>query len=326
MSWLLENWFGSKESLDQVREDIREHAHKETYLGVSGIENPELSSNRVEPSELFLSLHGPWEDKLQDIEEELLQFIHDELPPIVRDEVGIIPFFTSVLPHGYLMLTFIRNASEEDILLNQLPLSLVTPDGEVVAQKTFDMLSFGSIGDYSSRPCEFVFRWEEFTKVPEQVVPLSLVFDAPPVRKAGGKDTPQDGLTSEEMTHYEKIAKEQPAVPSGEVELKVLGIKPTEEGGLKVVVLFRNGLDKTLEFTEVPIIIRDKSGEEVARAHFGLKNLHVAAKDSRVWGFCVPADSLTKTDVNPEECTAFIPDAKPDHPRNFGGGSAGLVQ
>ncbi len=329
MSWLLENWFGSKESLEVVREEIHEHMQKEQYLGVSGIENPEQSQTRVSSSELFLTLHGPWEKELQEFEVELLQFIHDELPPVVRDEVGILPFFTNVLPDGYLVLTFIRNASDRDVIVNKLPLALVTPEGTVVARKTFDMLPFGPVGDHSSRPCEFFFRWSEFDFIPEKEVPLTLVYDAP----ARTKTVPQanqselrDGLTEEEWNRYAKLAEEQPPITPGEVECKVLAVAPGEAGGLKVVVAFRNGLDKALEFTELPVLIRDRNGNEVARVNFGLRNLQVTPHGNRIWGFHVPADSFQKSGVDPNECTAYIPEAKQEGTPDAGKNGGGLVQ
>ncbi len=325
MSWLLENLFGSKESLEQVREDIHEHLHKESYIGISGIDNPEQSATRVTPADLELNLFGPWGQNLEEVETELLQLIHDELPPVVRDEVGILPFFTNTLADGYLVLTFIRNASSRDILLNQLPLALVTPDGEVVARKTFDMIAFGPIADMSSRPCEFMFRWNEFDRIPEEEVPLSLVYVPPVQQKAAPeKVTHEEGLSVEEESKYQQLLGDHP-VAEGQVDLKVLDILAGADGGLKVIVLFRNGLDRRLEFTEVPILIRDKQGTEVATVQFGIKNLQVEANGSRIWAFSVPADSMKNPDIEPNDCTAFIPEAKPER-ETFTIRSSGLIQ
>ncbi len=318
MSWLLENWFGSKESLEQVREDIQDHLHKETYLRVSGLENPEQSSNRVAAKDLFLTLHGPWGTNLDEMETELLQYVHDELPTVVRDEVGIIPFFTNPTPQGYLVLTFIRNATNRDVVINRLPLALVTAEGEVVARKTFDLMAFGPIGDMASRPCDFMFRWDEFLRVPEQEVPLTLIFDAPKEKSALLPDEHKqtDGLSAEEIRKYEELLGENPQVVQDEVDLKVVDIVDAEYGGLKVVVLFRNGLSKRLEFTEVPIFVRNKQGEEVARVQYGLKNMKVEAQSSRLWGFYIPADSLKKPGVKAADCIAHIPAAKRENQPN----------
>jgi len=328
MSWLLENWFGSKESLEQVREDIQEHLHKESYLGVSGIDNPEQSSNRVSSKEMFLSLNGPWGSKLDEMETELLQYIHDELPPVIRDEVGIIPFFANPTPDGYLVLAFIRNAAQRDVLINRLPLALVSPEGEVVARKTFDLMAFGPIGDMSSRPCDFLFRWEEFLHVPEQEVPLTLVYEAPKHKPAVSEE-PQltDGLTREETEKYTQLSLEKTPVIQGEVDLQVVDIVDAEQDGLKVVVLFRNGLSKRLEFTEVPIFVRTKQGEEVARVQYGLKNMKVEAESSRLWGFYIPADSLKKPGIKAADCIAHIPAAKQENkPAPISMNQKGMIQ
>jgi SLAP domain-containing protein len=309
MSWLLENWFGSKESLEQVREEIHENLHKEFYLGVSGIDNPEQSSTRIPSKELYLSLHGPW-DHLNEAEAELLQYIHDELPPVVRDEIGIIPFFTQVTQEGFLVLTYIRNATKRDILLQNLPLELVTPEGEVVARKTFDMISFGPIGDESSRPCEFLFRWGEFIKIPEQEVPLTLAFRKPVKKQANETQKIPGGLSADELQRYQQKAAEF-APEAGQVDLQVLDVTGTEDNGLKVVVLFRNGLDKRLEFTEVPIIVQDQAGDQVARVHYTLQNMKVEAGSQRIWAFEIPSTSINKPNVDPAQCTVFIPKARP---------------
>ncbi|UFJ40073.1 SLAP domain-containing protein [Brevibacillus humidisoli] len=327
MSWLLENWFGGKESLEQVREEIKDYAQKEVYLGVSGLENPEQSSNRVPPQELFLALHGPWEKKLEENEAEFLQFVHDELPPVVRDEVGIISFFAAPTTQGYLVLTFIRNAGKRDVAFYKLPLSLVNARGEVMAKKNFDMMKFGTVGDRTSRAADFLFRWEEFRQIPEQGEPLFLRFDAPLRKKTTTAVGPTDTMDPKALAHYEeRSAEQQMSVVPGEVKLDALDILPADEGNWKVVVLFRNGLDKRLEFTEVPIQIRDQQGAEVATIRFGLKNLRVDPNSSLIWGFDIPAESINKPGVNPAECTAYIPDPEPKKSLRTKRRSRGMIQ
>lgn len=310
MSWLLENWFGSKESLEQVREDIHEYLHKELYLGVSGIEQPEQSANRVDSKELFLLLNGPWDNQLEEAEQELLQYVHDELPPVVRDELGIFPFYTQVTNDGYLVLAFVRNSTDRSILLQKLPLTLVTAEGEEVAKKTFDLIATGPVGDMSSRPIEFMFRWDEFSQIPEKEVPLTLTYKKPPSSRAEDNQELNIGLSANETDHYMKKAAEETPVKAGEVDLQVLDIKSSVDNGLKVVVVFRNGLEKRLEFTEVPIIVHDKAGETVARVHYTLQNMKVEAKSHRVWAFDIPSSSMKQQGVDIAELTAFIPKAQ----------------
>lgn len=308
MSWLLENWFGSKESLEQVREDIHEHLHKEFYLGVSGIENPEQSSTRIASKELDLIMNGPWENKLEEAESELLQYIHDELPPVVRDEIGIFPFFTQVTDEGYVVLSYIRNATNRSVLLQKLPLTLITDEGEVVAKKSFDLIPAGPIGDLCSRPFEFLFRWSEFSKLPEQEVPLTLTYQKP-VKKGAGQELSK-GLSKDETEKYLQQAETISPVAAGEVDLQVLDIMPGEDDGLKVVVAFRNGLEKRLEFTEVPIIVNDEQGNNVARVQYSLQNMKVEAKSSRVWAFEIPATSIKQQKIDLSKLTAVIPKAR----------------
>ncbi|KQL46543.1 hypothetical protein AN963_16595 [Brevibacillus choshinensis] len=310
MSWLLENWFGSKESLEQVREDIHEHLHKEFYLGVSGIDNPEQSSTRIASKELDLMMNGPWDNKLEEAETELLQYIHDELPPVVRDEIGIVPFFTQVTDEGYVVLTYIRNATDRSVLLQKLPLTLMTAEGEVVAKKTFDLIPSGPIGDLCSRPFEFMFRWNEFSKLPEQEVPLTLTYQKPASPKEEGGQEMSQGLSQEETEKYLKQANQPTPVESGQVDLQVLDIMPGEENGIRVVVAFRNGLEKRLEFTEVPIIVNDELGNNVARVQYTMQNMKVEAKSNRVWAFDIPATSIKQDDVDLTKLSAVIPKAK----------------
>ncbi|GEB31371.1 MULTISPECIES: SLAP domain-containing protein [Brevibacillus] len=310
MSWLLENWFGSKESLEQVREDIHEYLHNEFYLGVSGIENPQQSANRVESKELFLSMNGPWDAQLDEAEQELLQYVHDELPPVVRDEVGVIPFFTQATVEGYLVLAYIRNATDRNVLLQKLPLSLVTAEGEEVAKKTFDLMTSGPVDSMSSRPAEFMFRWEEFDRIPEQEVPLTIVYKKPQKQRLEGSHELNMGLSASEQEQYLQKAAAEAPVEAGQVDLQVLAIKPNEDNGLKVVVVFRNGLEKRLEFTEVPILVHDKDGEAVARVNYTLQNMKVEANSQRVWAFDIPSSSIKKAGVDVTELTAFIPQAR----------------
>lgn len=307
MSWLLENWFRSEENLEKVREEINKIAHKEVYLGVSGMDRPELSFTKVESKELTMTLPASWENTLEEAEVDLLQFIHDELPPIVRDELGVIPFYTSVLSNGYLMLAFVRNSGIRRVGFKQLPLSLVTSEGEVIAHKVFEMEDFQNLPGMTSRPCELMFRWEDFARMPQENEELSLLFDAPVKKKEVKKNRLVRELSDEEMAYYEKVAKEQPPVADGVVEATVLDMQVSPGGSVKVVVLFRNGLDENLEFNSVPILIHDQSGEEVARLQYKLKNLKVAARDNRIWGFFVPAESLKKFGVDPTVCTARVP-------------------
>lgn len=310
MSWLLENWFGSKESLEQVREDIHEHLHKEFYLGVSGIDHPEQSSTRIPSGELELILNGPWENRLDETEAELLQYIHDELPAVVRDEIGVVPFFTQVTEEGYVVLTYIRNATSRSVLLQKLPLTLVTAEGEVVAKKTFNLISSGPIGDLASRPYEFIFHWHEFSKLPEKEVPLFLTYQKPSVKKADAHNDLAGVLSSEEADKYKEKAEQLTPVEPGEVDLQVLDLMAAENGGIRVVVAFRNGLEKRLEFTEVPIIVNDEQGETVARVQFTLENMKVEANSSRVWAFDIPSTSIKKEEVDLSKLVAVIPKAR----------------
>lgn len=314
MSWLLENWFGSKESLEQVREDIHEHLHKEFYLGVSGIDNPEQSSTRIASKELDLVINGPWDNNLEEAETELLQYIHDELPPVVRDEIGIFPFFSQVTDDGYVVLTYIRNATDRSVLLQKLPLTLITDEGEVVARKSFDLISAGPIGDLSSRPFEFLFRWNEFSKLPEQEVPLTLTYQKPTKAEIGQELN--KGLSKEEAEKYLKQTETAP-VKLGQVDLQVLDIMPGEDNGIKVVVAFRNGLEKRLEFTEVPIIVNDEQGNNVARVQYSLQNMKVEAKSNRVWAFEIPATSIKQENVDLTKLTATIPKARQSKKQPF---------
>ena len=310
MSWLLENWFGSKESLEQVREEIHEHLQKEVYLGLSGIDHPEQSATRIPSQELYLLMNGPWESKLDDKESELMQYIPDELPAVVRDEVGIIPFFTQTTAEGYLVLAFIRNATSRSVLLQRLPLSLETPEGEVVCKKSFEMLSFGPIGDMSSRPCEFLFRWKEFSKIPEQEVPLKLGYKRAPVEKRSITNVETGGLDKEEWARYAGQIAEIAPLADGQVDLQVLDVKAGEDNGLRVVVLFRNQLDRRLEFTQVPILLHDRAGTQIAKVNYSLENLRVEPKSHKIWAFDVPASALKKPVSDVSQITAFIPKAK----------------
>lgn len=309
MSWLLENWFGSKESLEQVREDIRGNLQGEVYLGLSGIENPEQSSNRVPSENLFVLMNGPWESALDETESELLQYIHNELPPIVRDEVGIFPFYTQVTAKGYLVLAYIRNATDRSVLLQKLTLSLSTPEGEVVCKKVFDMIPFGPVGDMSSRPCEFLFRWEEFSKIPDQEVPLILSYTRTERLPKLVTTSEQGSLDDSQLEQYSQKVAELEPLADGQVDLQVLDVKAGDDDGLKVVVVFRNGVSKRLEFTQVPILVHDQFGERVAKVNFTLENMKVEGKSHKVWAFDIPASSLRRPVPDPGMVSAVIPKA-----------------
>ncbi|WP_139491143.1 SLAP domain-containing protein [Brevibacillus dissolubilis] len=313
MSWLLENWFGNKESLEKVREDVQDYLQTESYVGISGLEKPEESSNRIPSNELEMSLFGPWAGRLDEMDMDLLQFIHDQLPPVVRDEIGVIPFFNNVTEEGYLVLAFLRNATNRDIFMEKLPLVLTTVDGEVVARKTFDMIRFGGLADMSSRPYDFFFRWDEFTKVPEQEVLLLLSIDREKHQQSKRAEELleiKNGLTEEEESLFKAEAAKAPT--QGRVDLQVVGLTNVEEGGIKVIVSLGNGLGSRVEITEVPIIVQDQAGNLVARVNYGLKNLWVEAGQTRLYGFYIPEDSIQRENVDAHQCSAHIPDASED--------------
>lgn len=319
MSWLLENWFGSKQGLEDVREDVQRFLQRESYFGVSGIEQPEQSQNRIPSNELVLSLNAPWHENLEEFETELLQFIHDEMPSVVRDELGVIPFFTNVLEDGYLVLAFVRNATLRTARIPEIPMVLTTEDGEVVARKSFDLLPLGAITPHSSTLVPFVFRWEEFGNLPPEEVPLFLALDLEKYEQAKMSDElvkQNNGLTEEEEAKYRSaVEKFGPAIED-DVDIHVLGIEQVNEGGMKVIVLFRNGLGKGLEFTEVPIYVQDHAGREVAHINYGMKNLRLAAQECKLWGFYIPVDSM-KREISASECIAYVPQAQQGNGSNL---------
>ncbi|WP_232697856.1 SLAP domain-containing protein [Brevibacillus daliensis] len=315
MSYKLANLFGSTEGLDQARKDIHDHLQKEVYLGVSGLEQPELSSNRLSSKELEIYENSFWAKELDDVELEFLQMIHDELPSVVRDEIGVFPFFTNVLNDGFLVITFLRNATEKDIILNKLPLALVDAKGNVYARKTFELLAVGPVPKLSSRPLEFKFDWENFIEMPDEDTQLTMVYDNDTVKQFKRDEElveKHNGLTDEEEETYTQKVEELFPIKKGQVELQAIDLVQVKDGGLKVIVAFMNGLEKRVEFTEVPVIICDEKGRQIANMHFGMQSLQVQPNNRRLWGFYIPVSSIEAKDMDVSKCKAYVPEARQD--------------
>ena len=104
-----------------------------------------------------LDLENSWQQSLSTDQKEYLEKLINQLPPPKINEVNFMGLQAKQTEEGELHVTMlIRNGSEKNIALEQLPLTVVDADGNVIAKGLFQLGKF-EIKANTSKPWTFIF-------------------------------------------------------------------------------------------------------------------------------------------------------------------------
>ncbi|MGG1572288.1 accessory Sec system S-layer assembly protein [Fictibacillus sp. NRS-1165] len=109
------------------------------------------------PSEHQLMLHESWENSLNDVQKTRLYEMVSNLPPLTAGEINFMGIEARMADNSDLSVTLlIRNGSDKDIKVEQLPLCFEDGSGELTAKGAFQLTDF-EVKANTSKPWTFIF-------------------------------------------------------------------------------------------------------------------------------------------------------------------------
>lgn len=107
-----------------------------------------------------LDLEASWENQLSTVQREQLEKLVEGLPKLSPGEVNFMGIEAKFIQdHAFAVTLLIRNGSEKDIKLEQIPLIVEDGDGDIVCQGGFQLDNF-VVKANTSKPWTFIFPAE----------------------------------------------------------------------------------------------------------------------------------------------------------------------
>ncbi|MBM7690853.1 accessory Sec system S-layer assembly protein [Peribacillus deserti] len=112
---------------------------------------------KAEPAKHSLDLEASWEDQISQMQREKLSNLVAGLPHLAPGEVNFMGIEAVPAPDGAFAVTvLIRNGSEKNIKLEQIPLIVEDAEGDIICRGGFTLDHFEVKGN-TSKPWTFVF-------------------------------------------------------------------------------------------------------------------------------------------------------------------------
>lgn len=104
----------------------------------------------------------------------------------------------------------------------------------------------------------------------------------------------KESLADDSIKKLEEIVASAKPLKPGEVNLLGVSAGITADNQVTTTILIRNGSDKNLTIEQLPLLVKDASGEIVAKGGFQLDALNVKSNTSKPWTFIFPEASILK--------------------------------
>ncbi|WP_455432180.1 SLAP domain-containing protein [Tigheibacillus jepli] len=84
-----------------------------------------------------------------------------------------------------------------------------------------------------------------------------------------------------------------------------IAAKVNDNQDLVVTMLIRNGADKNITLQQIPLGVKDATGEEIARGTFKLEDFTIKANTSKPWSFIFPQSMVKKEQLDLSRWQAY---------------------
>jgi accessory Sec system S-layer assembly protein len=239
-------------------------------------------------------------------------FLHNELPPLKPNQVALAGIELKQEGPDVHVLVFIRNSVANGIRFNQMPLSLVNENGDIIGQNVFDLSVLGHLPGNTSTPWLFVFGPSELktTDIPKDGG-WKLAFEMRPPHKLELAESWDQQLKPEDKETLRHLAEERLAPPNqGEINFAGIRAKVADNGELHTTLFIRNGNAFDINVQKVPLFVEDASGTVIAKGVFDLDNFSVKANSSKPWTFVFPAEMIEKDPIDLSKWRVYPPKPK----------------
>jgi accessory Sec system S-layer assembly protein len=228
----------------------------------------------------------------------VLRFLNNDLPPLLPNQISLAGIELNQLTNAINVSAFVRNSLPRPINFQETDLLLIGPNGERLARKTFDLSQLGEIPAKSSRPWNFIFEGPYLlsSEIPSEG--WKLAFEIKQKHRLDLAESWEKGMSPEDKTKLEQLVEQIEPVKQGEINLYGLEAKLNEQKDLYITMLIRNGNTKTIQIEQIPLQIKDASGDIIAQGGFKLENFEVKGNTSKPWTFIFPHSLLQKEDID----------------------------
>lgn len=283
---------------------------KDTSIGAEELveQVDEVEGTEVETS---LSIHPSW--NLPSEQLYVFRFLHNELEPLKPNQISISGIEINDVPsgNGIEVTAFIRNSLSKSLKMGNVTLILFDENEKAVGRNTFDFASLGEIPEKSSRPWAFHFPLNTLVSKDFSRKNWTLAFELQgnQVHSLDLHDTWKESLSDEQKMNLEEIFNSLPLPKKGQVNFMGFQANQLENKDLTISLFIQNGHNQDFNLEQIPLIVKDNSGEIIAEGTFKVGELVVKANTSKPWSFHFPNTLIKKDNLDLTSWSIEIPGA-----------------
>lgn len=246
---------------------------------------------------------------MSDFQKEFLREELAELPPLGDEQVSIDGIYTFDVGDKIEVSVYLRNGMSSQINFHEVPLEIVSKNGDLLAKQTMDMKDFGMLPPFSARPYKVYFDKSnvfvdtilnddfriQFEESLSTINTIKLEFEELP-----------EGIDHELKSSLVKFLDKLPLIKAGNVSIEIFKTLKCMDNSISIVFLICNGYDKTIKLEKFPIVVKDEQGKLVASGIFNIENVIVNPHKARVYDFTITEDHIVNKDFDIECCTVHF--------------------
>lgn len=248
-----------------------------------------------------ISIHPDMEGSISKFQMECLEEELESLPVIKEGELDVNVDFFFDLGDKYEVSIFIRNGLSTAVNLEKIPFIVLDKDEKEVGRKIFNLREVGEIPARSVRPWKIYFEKDELNATGIDLKDLKIVFDSR-IKAAGVVNVEYEnlpkGLSREKREKYERFLKELPLLREGQVTMTAYDVYTTEDDGIAVELVIRNGRHNGVDIKRIPLSIYDKDNKLVSSGTFYLEDASVDPISAKIYLFRFSKDEILREEYN----------------------------
>ncbi|KGM97467.1 hypothetical protein Z968_03500 [Clostridium novyi A str. 4552] len=248
-----------------------------------------------------ISIHPDMEGSISKFQMECLEEELESLPVIKEGEVDVNTDFFFDLGDRYEASIFIRNGLSRAVNLEKIPFIVLGKNNEELGRKIFNLREVGEIPARSVRPWKIYFEKDELHVGKNDLKDLKIVFDSR-LKAAGVVNVKYEnlpgGVSTQKRESYQKFLENLPLLREGQVTMTAYDVYTTDDDGIAVELVVRNGRHNGVDIKRVPLSIYDKDNKLVASGTFYLEDVSINPISAKIYLFTFSKDELLREDFD----------------------------
>ncbi len=236
-------------------------------------------------------------------EKYVYQYYHQLLPDLQPNQISINGYELMVFKDSAIIEGFIRNTLASKIRFEEVILLVMDSNDRILARKVFDFNMLGELPPSSSIPWKFLFEPEDFLvnlaewSKEDWKLAFELQKQRPVNESLELEPSWEERLSDEEKLNLRKLISTLSPLKEEEVNLFGLKAEKVNENGIAVTLLIRNGTNRKIELSQLPLQLENQDGLCISSGVFQLENFSISPYSSKPWTF-----------IYPESLVQFMPD------------------